>query len=68
MNRDAIDPSFTETSESNDSDPSDAIGALDDNDEAGREDTPFDQPNLGEPGPKEDESGDAQGRFGDMLV
>jgi hypothetical protein len=51
VKHDATDPSDTETSQS------DALGALDDNGDADQENTPVCGLGVGEPGPKEDESG-----------
>ena len=65
VQQNSTDPSHTETS-SNDS--IDAIGPLDDNGDAGRENTPVHLPGVDQPGLKEEESGDAQGESGDMEV
>jgi hypothetical protein len=63
LHRDDINSIHMETSESDDSH---AIGALGDRGDTGQENTPVDPLDVGEPGPNEDESGDAQRKFGDL--
>ena len=62
LHRDDID-SHTETSESDDN----PNGALDDRGDGSQDYTPVASLDVGEPRPKEDESGDAQGKFGNLV-
>jgi hypothetical protein len=62
LHHDDINSIQMETSES------DAIGKLDDRGDTGQENTQVDPIDVGEPGPKEDESGDAQRKFGDLVA
>ena len=71
MKRDATDSSDTEKSKSDSSDSvgdSDAIGELDINDGESLENAPADRLASDESGPKEDESGDAEGKVPHVVV